>query len=188
MHNALVWRGLRIFPDQKWGVMGVKLEPVVAAAVHDEKPALVDDIEDGKAIGKDVVNALNIVVGGVAVALVGEHVVRAAVDDGTAEGLFHGGGIGSFQVNVRSRDGRLFVEHDVVTAGGGQVVHAFDVDDLGEQNEIEYLLTDFETGKIKVVLIPDIEADIVGGVGRENRRFLRSRRSSRRSCSSRCHT
>ncbi|OQA29828.1 MAG: hypothetical protein BWY59_00072 [Verrucomicrobia bacterium ADurb.Bin345] len=121
------------------------LEPVVAAAVHDEESALADVVVDREPVGEDVVYPLDVVVVPVAVALVREHVVGAAVDDRASKRFFHRGRVGRLQMDIRARDRVFLVKDDVVFAGNDGVVHSFDVDDLRQQNEVVGVRADLES-------------------------------------------
>ena len=146
---------------------GRDLEAVVSAAVHHQKPALIDVVEHRKPVGKNVVDAFDVVVVAVAVAGVGKHVVRPAVHDRPAQRSHHGGRITRPQKNVRARLRIVFVQHDVEGARRIDVVHAFKVDDVGQHHEVVSFAPHLEPRQDQVVLSPLVEADSIAGPRRE---------------------
>ena len=143
------------------------LEPVVAAAVHHQKPALLHVAVHRQAVGKQVVDALDVVVVAVAVALVGKHVVRPVVDQPGAQGLFHRRRVVRFQQDVAARIRQLLVEHDVVQALDGRVGGAGDVDLAGQGHPVERARADRHLAEDHVVRHPFVEPHIVDRARRE---------------------
>ena len=142
------------------------LEAVVAAAVHHEEPALVGEVVVREARVEDVVDALDVVVVAVAVALVGEHVVRPAVHQVAAQGFHHRAHQRRFQIDVRARHGRFLEEHDVVQARDPRIVHPHDVDPLGQLHVVVDVGAGFEPLDDQIVLFARVEAQVVDRGGR----------------------
>ena len=93
---------------------GGNLEPVVAPAIHHQEPALLNVAVHRQAVREQIVDALNVVVVPVAIALIRKYVVSPVVDHRTAQRLFHRRRIAGFQQEVCAGNRRLFVEHDMV--------------------------------------------------------------------------
>ena len=145
------------------------LEPVVAAAVHHQEPALFDVAVHRQAVGEQIVDALDVVVVPVAVADVGEHVVRAAIDGPAAQRLFHRRRVVRLQEDVRSRERLLLIEHDVVDPLDRGVGGARDVDLAGQGNAVEGPPAGAHFPEKHLVRSALVETDVVHGARRESR-------------------
>ena len=152
------------------------LEPVVAAAVHDQKAALLHVAVHRQTVGKQVVDALDVVVVPVAVADVGKHVVRAVVDQPAPQGLLHRGRVARLQKDVRPRKRRLLVEHDVVGSGDRRIGRARDVDVSGQSHAIEHAPAHRHRPEEHLVRNPLVVPDVVDRPRRKPRAAAAERR------------